>query len=286
MKRIIDQLKYNFRKDNNGLIQLILINVVVFVVLAVIYVISKVTGNATAFILINYLTNVPTTWSGFIHKPWTLITYSFIHSIPNIFHILFNMLALYWFGSLIQEYIGSRRLINLYILGAIVGGLIFLVLSNHIPFFAQRALPLAGASGSVFAIAVAAATLVPEYSFYMLFIGPVRIVYIVGIYVFISFIGSVGENPGGDICHLGGALLGYLYIIALRNGTDLGQPINWIASKINRLKNPKLKVSYRKKENDQISQKEIDAILDKINRTGYSSLTKEEKQKLYKASQK
>jgi len=126
---------------------------------------------------------------------------------------------------------------------------------------------------------------VPDYRFYMIFLGPVRIVYIVAVFVFISFLSSVGDNAGGNICHLGGALLGFVYINQLKAGRDLGRPINAIARWIRNLRKPKMKVTYKKGVSD-ISQKEIDAILDKINRSGYESLTKEEKQKLYKASQK
>ncbi|MBX9850225.1 MAG: rhomboid family intramembrane serine protease [Cytophagaceae bacterium] len=288
MKKLADDLTYNFKKQDNGLIQLILINVIIFVVLSVIYVISEISNSSGVFTFILKQTHLPAPFKEFLHRPWTLIIYFFSHQ--NFLHILFNMLALYWFGQLIHEYLGNRRLINIYILGGIFGGIIYLILFNTVPFFMapERATVygLIGASGSVFAIAVAAATLLPHYSFHLIFIGPVKIIYIVAIYIFLSFVGSVGHNAGGEVCHLGGALFGYLYIRALQNGTDLGKPINAIRSFIQNIGKPKMKVTYRNSHEVKVDQKEVDRILDKISRSGYNSLTKEEKQILYKASQK
>jgi membrane associated rhomboid family serine protease len=286
MARLVEEFKDQFKRQDNGLVQIILINVVVYVIMAIIIVISEISKNSAPAHFFKYYTYLSSNLNNLIYKPWTVFTYFFTHDI-NPFHILFNMLALYWFGRIIHEFIGNRRLINIYVMGGLLGGIIFLVIQNTVPFFIERTslYGLTGASGSVYAVAVAAATLVPDYRFFLVFIGPVRIIYIVAIFVFISFISIIGENPGGNICHLGGALLGYLYISQLKKGRDIGQPINIIARWIRNIRKPRMKVSY-KKDGDEISQKEVDAILDKINRSGYESLTKEEKQKLYKASQK
>lgn len=286
MAKLVEEFKEQFRRQDNGLIQLILINVVVFVLFGIIFVISQISHNDYPFHFIRYYFYLSHDLNALIYKPWTVFTYFFTHSI-NPFHILFNMLGLYWFGRIIHEYVGNRRLINIYILGGLVGGLTYVLLANTVPFFMTKTsiYGLTGASGAVYAVAVAAATLVPDYRFFMVFIGPVRIVFLVGIFIFLSFLGSVGENAGGNLCHLGGAFLGFLYISQLKRGRDIGQPINVIARWIRNINKPKMKVTYRK-SSDEISQKEVDAILDKINRSGYESLTKEEKQKLYKASQK
>lgn len=287
MKQLVEDFKSNFYKPDNGLIQLILINVVVFVVMGIFSVFTEISGNGTVsqFLLSNIY--LPGYFQNFLYKPWTIFTYFFAHAGP--FHILFNMLALYWFGRLIHEYLGNRRLINIYILGGLFAGAFYLLLSNTIPYFIERVpiIGLVGASGSVIAIMMAAAVLLPDYSFYLIFIGPVKIKYIVGVLIFIYFLGIVGGNAGGNVAHLGGALMGYIYVRSLKRGRDLGQPINWLAKKIRSVRRPKhLKVSYRDTPSSEVSQKEIDIILDKISRSGYSSLSKEEKEKLYKASQK
>ena len=145
---------------------------------------------------------------------------------------------------------------------------------------------------------VAAATLLPDYTFFLLFIGPVKLKYIAAVYIFISFVGSVRGNAGGEIAHLGGALLGFIYIKQLQAGVNWG---SWITTILYWFKNlfsskPKVKITYRKAEpvsssksssgGNRYSQEEIDAILDKISDKGYESLTREEKEKLFNASKK
>src|SRR5690606_29429054 len=135
---------------------------------------------------------------------WSIITYMFLHE--GFFHILFNMLFLYWFGLLVNEYLGSRKLVNLYILGGLAGGLFFLLIYNIAPFFSdqvQGALML-GASAGVYAIVVGAATLTPNTSFHLILLGPVKIKYIAIFYVLVAFANSSGSNAGGELAHLGG----------------------------------------------------------------------------------
>lgn len=317
MKGILFELKNAFNRPNNSLYQIILINIIVFVILAVLKVFAELGGIKNVFELVYDNFNIPRGVGEFIRKPWTIITYAFSHDLNDIFHILFNMLAFYWFGRLVKEYLGSDKLISIYILGAVAGGAIYLFAYNVVPFYVERLaqdqriaelqnliLPgMVGASASVFAVAVAAATLLPQHRFYLIFIGPVKIVYIVGVYIFLSFIGSVGSNAGGNLAHLGGALLGYIYISRLQKGSDIGK---FIISFINYfksffIKQSNIKVSYKRKESKKkskapvktttiktkgkgsASQDEIDAILDKINASGYESLSKEEKQKLFNA---
>ncbi|HXA02765.1 MAG TPA: rhomboid family intramembrane serine protease [Cytophagaceae bacterium] len=287
MSSLLDELKYNFQKQDNGLVKIIMINVAVFLILSITSVILHLSQSTVYhdYILPNFA--IPADLSTFIYKPWTIFTYFFSHE--EILHILFNMLGLYWFGRIIHEFIGNRRLINLYILGGLAGGILYLIFYNTIPFFRQQASVsiMLGASASVFAIAAGAATLAPDYRFNLLFIGPVRIIFIVGFYIIVSFIGMKQGNAGGNIAHLGGAFLGFVYIRLLQRGTDLGKPINIIAGWIKNIGKPKMKVySNKNKDLSHPSQSEIDAILDKISRSGYESLSKEEKQKLFKASQK
>jgi len=293
---IFEEIKYNFRQKENGLIQIILINVIVFVILGIFSVLSRIGGFSSFFDAVYLQLALPADLASFATRPWSILTYFFTHSMTDIFHILFNMLFLYWFGKIIYEYIGNRRFINLYLMGGLIGGIIFLFIFNVIPYYAANNLSvsLVGASGAVFAVVVGAATLVPHYRFNLIFLGSVKITYIAAFFVFTSWLGSIGGNAGGSICHLGGALFGFLYIQQLRKGRDLGKPINVIASFINRIGKPKLKVSYKAKSNKtnttsssntgEPTQDEIDKILDKISKGGYGSLTKIEKQKLFKAS--
>ncbi len=292
---LLEDLKYQFRQKENGLTKIILINVIVYITGTILWVFSKGFGNMALFNLIYINLHLPAHFIDFIHRPWSLATYFFSHTIPNPFHILGNMLGLYWFGRLVSEYLGNRRLISLYILGGLAGAAIYLLLYNFVPYFMQRvpSYGMIGASASVYAVIVAAATLLPDYYFHLVFIGPVRIKYIAAFFIFVSFIGSVGMNAGGNLAHLGGALLGYVFVKQLKNGRDLGKPISAVSAFINKLfTRRKFKVSYRNSdknfnhEDKEPDQKEIDAILDKISKSGYSSLTKREKERLFRASSK
>lgn len=304
MSGLFDDLKSEFNKPNNTLVQLILINVVVFLAVILVMVVSKLTGSVAYYWLRDQLT-MPWTATGLLHKPWTLLTYAFTHADP--FHILWNMVFLYWFGRLIEEYLGSRRLVGLYIMGALGGGLCYFLAYNLVPYFTREVggSSLLGASGAALSVAVGAATLLPNYTFHLLLIGPVRIKYIVLFFVVLSFFQSVGANAGGNIAHLGGALVGFVYVKLLQNGSDMGRPVYWVMDVWRNLfrAKPPVKVSQRQRSTQAATtsysgaspsashiaipdQDEVDAILDKIGRSGYESLTREEKQKLFRASQK
>lgn len=299
---MFDEFKNAFSRYNNGHVQLIIINVVVFLVLAIVYVLSTISGLENFFGAIHDQFSIPPRFFDFILRPWTIITYAFAHSLTDIFHILFNMLALYWFGKLFIEYLGNDKLIAIYVLGAIAGGVVYLLMFNTIPYFINLSgFPgMVGASAAVYAIMIATATLLPDYTFFLLFLGPVRIKYIALFYIVISFIGSVGPNAGGNLAHLGGALMGFVYIKQLQAGVNWGGWVTATLQWINELFKPsaKVKVTYRKTTSEpaakksttakfnKASQEEIDTILDKISDKGYESLTKEEKEKLFNASKK
>ncbi len=298
---MLEEFKNAFQRPNNAHVQLIFINVVVYLVLAVLFVFSTAAGFSPFFESIHAQLAIPAPFFSFLAKPWTIITYAFVHDLTGIFHILFNMLAFYWFAKIFIEYLGSDKLIAVYVLGAITGAVSYLLVYNTIPFYMER-VPLhgmVGASAAVYAVLVATATLLPDYTFFLLFLGPVRIKYIALIYIVISFLGSVGGNAGGNVAHLGGALIGYIYIKQLQVGVNWGGWITITLDWIKGLFSPrsKVKVTYRSAEpkarsakaNSQpnkASQDEIDAILDKISDRGYESLTKEEKEKLFNASKK
>jgi len=295
---MLEEFKNAFRRYNNGHVQLIIINVVVFLVMAVIHVFSTISGfeNTAKLILDQFV--IPPAFADFVTRPWTLITYAFAHSLGDIFHILFNMLVFYWFGRLFIEYLGSDKLIATYILGALSGGVVYLLVFNLVPYFVERSGfdGMVGASAAVYAVVVAIATLLPDYTLYLMFLGPVRIKYIAAFYIVISFLGTVGTNAGGNIAHLGGALMGFVYTKQLQAGVNWG---GWITATLQWCKDlfkprPKVKVTYRSERQEQkkagnkssVSQAELDAILDKISAGGYESLTKDEKEKLFNASKK
>lgn len=305
---ILDDFRNAWNKPNNAPAQLIIINIIVFLFLGVLLVFSRIGGAEGFFEAIYNQFSIPPTLAEFLTRPWTIITYSFAHSLSGIFHILFNMLVLYWFSRLVLEYLGNQKVISLYVVGALSGGIAYLLVYNTIPFYIQSAdniSGMVGASAAVYAIVVAAATLAPNYTFYLLFLGPVKIKYIAAFYIVLSFLGSVGANAGGNVAHLGGALMGYVYIKQLQTGNDIGAWVIKLIAFVQSFfaKKPNIKVTHKKEtvrshkvrsskvkvagsKNDKASQEEIDAILDKISQSGYESLSKAEKQKLFNASKK
>lgn len=296
-----DQIKNAFNQSDNSLYKIIAINLLVYAVLVVLWVFLSLSGAGDLYYSIRSYLMMPASPSYFLTQPWTVLTYMFAHD--RFFHILFNLLFLYWFGLLVNEYLGSRKLANLYILGGLAGGLFYMLIYNLAPLFSDvvDSSLMLGASAGVYAIVVAAATLTPNTTFRLLLLGPVKIKYIAIFYVLVAFANTAGSNAGGELAHLGGAALGFVYIIQLRNGRDLGVPVQAVGQFFERLfsNKPKVKVTYRKKnyeykseplkptKNGEItSQEEIDRILDKIAEKGYDSLSKDEKRRLFDFSNK
>lgn len=215
---------------------------------------------------------------------WTPITYQFMHA--GILHILFNMLWLYWMGQIFEEFLGTKRTVSLYLLGGLFGAAFFVAGYNVFPFFTSGNAALSGtvvgASASVMAIIVGAATIVPNYTISLMFIGPVKLKWLVLFYVAIDFLGVTGPNAGGQIAHLGGALFGFIYVKQLQKGND------WITSIAGLFKKrSKLKVVANNKDKNTATkprQEDVDRILDKISKSGYDNLTKQEKEILFRAS--
>lgn len=308
-----DNLKNAFKYRDNSLYKLIAINLIVFFSVLIVRVFMTIGGFGEWYQAgLKYLM-MPASLSKLATQPWSVFTYMFLHE--GVFHILFNMLFLYWFGLLIHQYLGSRKLANLYILGGVFGAVFYVLIYNLAPYFSASvdSSMMLGASAGVFAVVVGAATLTPNTTFFLLLLGPVKIVYIAVFYVILSFANSIGANAGGEIAHLGGALLGYLYIVQLRRGIDWGVPVQKVGMVFENLfsgRKAKVKVSYRREKastssagafdrfktqkteiegsskKEHISQEEIDRILDKIADKGYEGLSKEEKRKLFEFSKK
>lgn len=307
------QLRNAFNQRDNSLYKLIAINVIVFFVVLIFRVFLTIGGLGGVYKASLSWLMMPASLPKLAIQPWSAFTYMFLHE--GVFHILFNMLFLYWFGQIVYQYIGSRKLANLYILGGLFGAAFYVLIYNLAPYFSGSvdSSMMLGASAGVFAVVVGAATLTPNTTFFLLLIGPVRIVYIAAFYVVLSFANSIGANAGGELSHLGGALLGYLYIVQLRKGRDLGVPVQKVGLFFEGLfsKRSKVKVSYRKakaaaesasyttrptasgtssspktSKTELATQEEIDRILDKIAERGYEALSKDEKRKLFEFSKK
>ncbi len=294
---ILDDFKNAWNKPNNAVAQIILLNVMMFVLTGVLLIVGLGDYIRVWFGMSSNLVSI-------ITKPWTLITHAFVHG--DFFHILFNMLWFYWFGKIIQDFLGSEKVIVVFTMGILGGIIAFIGAYNIIPQFKDIALvaTIVGASAGVTATVIGAAVYFPNHTMFLMFIGPVKIKYIALVSVFLSLIGTRGTtNPGGEFAHLGGALMGWVYMSQLQKGNDIG---GWVILSINFLKSlfkpqPKIKVTHRsgngrpsrkaKAKKTAASstvapQSEIDAILDKISEKGYESLSKDEKQKLFNASRK
>jgi membrane associated rhomboid family serine protease len=291
MSSFIDDIKNAFKKKGNSLNQIIFLNIIIFLtVLALNVVLTLAQLKGVYHFILGWL-ELPSNLLVFITRPWTLFTYFLLHEDP--FHILFNLLVMYWFGQIIGDMIGSKRITALYVMGGVAGGLLYLLVYNLLPYFSGQVSSsvLLGASAGVYAIVTAAATLVPDYTMFLLFFGPVRIKYIALFYLVVSVAQTTSSNAGGNIAHLGGALIGFLFIKQLKRGNDIGKPVNSILGYFENiiLREKTMKVSYKNTNKNEKSnaptQEEIDNILDKISQKGYGSLNKEEKQKLFQASQ-
>jgi len=241
---------------------------------------------------------LPASVPAIIGKPWTLFSYMFLHT--EFWHVLFNMLWLYWFGRIFLEFLSSRRLLWVYILGGIAGGLVYILAFNIFPVF-RNIVPLSfalGASASVMAIVTAISFYVPDYTIQLLFIGRIRILYLaLALFVFDFFMIPSG-NPGGHLAHIGGALLGFAAVGVFRHSNKYSSGSSWFrqfsffrnfrkSGPRDPFGNPGRPVSdeeynLKKREN----QKKIDEILEKISKGGYDSLSKAEKEFLFKSSNK
>ncbi len=270
--------------------RLLILNVAVFLVIRIVNAVSGLFLNPIlSFENVSTFFAIPANLSKLISKPWTVFTYMFFHW--DVMHIFFNMLWLYWMGKIFQEYLGNKKLLNTYLAGGFIGALFFIAAYNIFPLFSNSlhgAFAL-GASASVLAITVATATLLPEYPIQLLFFGVVRLKWIAVITILLDLINISGDNAGGHIAHLGGAFYGFIYIRSLQKGTDLTA---WLTRLFDRLSpSKKMKVAHRQKKHDEdfnitkkAKQEQMDDILDKISKSGYGSLTQEEKNFLFKMS--
>ncbi|QNN41103.1 rhomboid family protein [Pedobacter roseus] len=282
MNNTVKDLKYKVFQSGNPIFFYIGINVLLFLIIAVIGVFSWLSGKGDLISpLVREYVGLPASISKLPERFYTVFTYMFIHD--GILHILFNMLGLYWFGSIFMNFLKSRQFHFVYLAGGLFGGLFAVAILNIFPVYAGglAGVTIVGASAAVMAIIFAAATLVPNYTIMLFIFGEVKIKWIAIVYFVLDFLAIGSVNAGGSLAHIGGALIGFVFIKRLQSGSD------W--SKLFERK-PKLKVVRNEKPVKKpefkggVSQQEIDAILDKISTSGYDMLTAVEKEKLFKAS--
>ncbi len=284
---LLDEIKESFR-EGSALTRLIYINLGLFLLIRIANVFYFLSG--TEFPILDWLA-LPADFGMLASRPWTLITYMFLHF--DFLHILFNLLWLYWMGQIFLNYFNQGKLVTIYLLGGISGGLFYVAGYNSFPVFSQIVVDsrLLGASASVIAIVTALAVHAPNHILHLMFIGPVKMKYIALFSVLLYVIGISSTNAGGNLAHLGGAFWGMLYVLQLRRGIDLGK---WITQLFGGIKKgfapkPKVKVSYRKPTDDieynrikNQNKIRMNEILDKISKSGYDSLSKEEKEILFR----
>lgn len=282
-----DEIKESFR-EGSALTRLIYINLGLFLLIRIANVFYFLAG--AEFPMIEWLA-LPADLQSIATKPWTLITYMFLHF--DFLHILFNVLWLYWMGKIFLGYFDQKKLIAIYLLGGIAGGLFYIVGYNFFDVFSQNLAQsrLLGASASVIAIVTALAMYVPNHTIHLLFIGPVKMKYIALLSVLLFVIGIASTNSGGNLAHLGGAFYGVIYILQLRRGFDPAKGVSWILNRFQKLftPQPKVKIIYKKPVDDieynkvkNHDQTRMNEILEKISKSGYGSLSKEEKEILFK----
>jgi membrane associated rhomboid family serine protease len=290
---IWDDIKLTFRHGSN-LTRLIYINIAVFVLMTVVAVVGFLMNNPEIADKALNIFSVPASLNALLLRPWTLITYMFTHK--GVWHILFNMLWLYSFGRIFLEYLDERKLVAVYLLGGICGALVYILSFNIFPAFTGVVADSVaiGASASVMAVVIAIAAYVPDYTVQLILLGRIKIKYLaLAIFIFTSVM-DFSINSGGKLAHIGGAFFGYFYTINLRHGHDMGKGFNRILDFFVTMFKPrkKLKVTHKKVANEfdynaikADHQKQINHILDKISKGGYDSLTKQEKETLFRESQ-
>ena len=286
-----DQLRYRLQQLNEAE-KLILINVICFVLPLFL---------KTLFYLLNIPSNVmigwfelSAEWSDLLFKPWTIFTYSFMHS--GFFHLFWNMYLLYFASRLFLNLFSPRTFFNVYFLGVLLGGLTFMLSYSVFPAFQYASPIMVGASAGVMAVLIFMATYSPDLEVRIIFFN-VKLRYLGIAFVLLDVIQIPYGNAGGHLAHLGGAALGYLYVKRLGQGVDIGLPFENFTNRVLNLfkQQSKLKTVHKRKASSNskkkvttqgVDQSKIDSILDKISKSGYDSLTQKEKDFLFQAGKK
>lgn len=297
----------------NMVTRIIIINVAIFVLINLVKLILFVSNGGAPSPVFEQVLNffcMSADWRYVLTHPWVLFTSMFLHE--SFWHILWNMLFLYWFGRIVGDFIGNQRILPIYLLSGLMGSVFFFVSENILATGNPQSFAL-GASGAVMGIVVASAVISPDYIMRLLFLGDVKLKYIVLVLVLLDLISIANNsNTGGHFAHIGGVAMGWLFVRQLREGNDWAMPINNFFRNISNFfnninsksepprgprmayKNPNKakraassnKAEAMTDEEDLSHQEQVDTILDKIKQNGYESLTEEEKEFLFNASKK
>lgn len=280
---LIKDIQTNF-KNSNIVQQLIYVNIGVFVFMLILSAFSGLYKGQNSFLMEWF--SLSSSVDVFITRPWTIISYGFLHA--GFLHILFNCLWLYFFGRLFLDYFTPKQLLNFYLLGTFFGGLAFLLSYNIFPLFEnQIGAPIVGASAAVSAIVIGLATHIPNYQLKLRFIGYVKVWHIAAFFIVMDLISLAGSNGGGHFSHLGGALFGFLYVRQAGNGKStifdaIGNLFKRKEKPLRTVHKSKKRTAPTPKNVKSDTQQKIDEILDKISKSGYDALSKEEKEFLFK----
>lgn len=302
-KSIWDDFKFSLR-TGNMVTKLVVVNFSVFVAIKLVYLaLSLFTmGKAGGM----YETMLSFLWlhadlSTLAWRFWGTVTHGFLHD--SFWHLVHNLIGLYFFGTIVSDLIGDRRILPLYLWGVLVGAVTFVITAQV--FLGVGAYAL-GASAAVMALGGAALILAPDYRISLFLLGGVKVKYVVLVLVLLDLVGIAGTYPaGGHAAHIAGFAMGCFFVFQLRDGRDWAIPINqflaWFGKlfsanprpKFQRPKNaPTMRANFKgskgsRQSDSEISfQEKLDGILDKIKAQGYESLSQEEKDFLYEASQK
>jgi membrane associated rhomboid family serine protease len=281
---IINDVKDAFRYGNM-MVKIIIINVIIYMVLALTQALfPSFFESVFPYVALNGK------FTELVWKPWTLLSHMFSHT--GFFHMAWNMIIFYWFGNILGDLLGDKRIVPVYFLGGLTGALFYIVSFAFYPGVASLA---TGASAAVLAVVFAAVAVAPDYLVHLILVGPVKIKFIGLFILFFDLLGVASNvNTGGHIGHLGGTLFGFLFIYLLKKGIDLSETPKFFSG-ITTKKSSPLRVEYRAKNVDKSrsikpkkisAEEEIDKILEKIKMSGVNSLTKEEKEILENAGSK
>ncbi len=275
---------------NSTLVNLIYINIGVFLAAKLIGIVCTL-FNLNSFSALSYL-HLTAQINLLLKQPWSVLTYMFLHT--DFFHLFFNMICLYGFGKLFLNYFSQKQLVGLYLLGGLGAGICFIAAYNIFPYFenAVNKSFLLGASGSIMAIILAIALYIPNFEIQLLFIGKIKLKWIAMAMILISVFNTTSSNAGGEFAHIGGALIGIIYMYLYKKGKDIVSPINKLIDKITTLCKPKPKIKFSKQPKSDAfynqqrknDQQTLDTILDKVKKSGYSSLSDKEKKQLFDTS--
>lgn len=283
---MIEDVKKLFQSDN-AVVKIIIINIAAFVLFNLMESLFP-----TLRLPLRNIFWLPSDVLVFLLRPWTLISYMFLHG--SLGHIIYNLLALYWFGRIFSDFLGTKRFLGLYLLGGLAGGAFYIIVYNLFLTSGQN-IPLVGASAAVMAIVVAAGLRFPDFQMNLLLFGPVQLKWIALALFILSTVLDLNQNFGGKMAHLGGAAVGFAYVRTLNRGTDFALGfygwIDRILARLRKRRTPVMKASKggafganaTRLTSDEI-QRKTDSILDKISKSGYENLTKEEKDFLFKVS--